>query len=201
MHAANEIILWFCPGARDRIASKVECRNEDVRIYDKWDFPRRHHYADSRRISSLLFDLGIHWRVIVGTEDYLPGGHGWDNIYSDMAAIFVAQGPSFRRDGSTVDPFYNIELYNLMCLLTNVSPAPNNGTWGALHHLLAKKPSELPVNDIVATYILDYPLDSHGQRTQYMDHQKRRRVCDLLSGNNDPRQVSFSLLSSVILKR
>lgn len=187
--------------ARDRIASKVECRNEDMRIYDKWDFPRRHHYADSRRISSLLFDLGIHWRAIVGTEDYLPGGHGWDNIYSDMAAIFVAQGPSFRRDGSTVDPFYNIELYNLMCLLTDVSPAPNNGTWGALHHLLAKKPSELPVNDIVATYILDYPLDSHGQRTQYMDHQKRRRVCDLLSGNNDPRQVSFSLLSSVILNR
>lgn len=179
-------------GERDRIASNVECRNEDVRIYDKWDFPRRHHYADSRRISSLLFDLSIHWRVIVGTEDYLPGGHGWDNIYPDMAALFVAQGPSFRHDGATVDSFYNIELYNLMCLLADVEPAPNNGTWGALHHLLAKTPPELPDGkDFVAAYILDYPLNSQGQRVQYIDDQKRRRVCDLLSGNNDPRQVNF----------
>ena len=185
---------------KDRIASNLECRNEDVRIYDKWDFPRRHHYADSRRISSLLFDLSIQWRVIVGTEDYLKGGHGWDNIYPDMEAIFVAQGPSFLRDGSTVDSFYNIELYNLMCFLTGVIPAPNNGTWGSLHHLLAKQPPVLAGNEFVSTYILDYPLNSQGQRMQYIDHQKRRRVCDLLSGSIDPRQVSFSRFNCNIRK-
>lgn len=173
---------------RDRIAADIECRNDKIRVYDKWDFPRRHHYANSPRISSLLFDLSISWRVIVGTEDYLPGGHGWDNTYTDMQAIFVAQGPSFLRDGSTVDPFSNVELYNLMCWLTGVDPAPNDGTWGALHHLLAIQPPNPTENNNVVPHILDYPLDNQGLRTQFIDHQKRRRVCDLLSGYSDPIQ-------------
>lgn len=185
---------------RDRIAADIECRNDEIRVYDKWDFPRRHHYANSRRISPLLFDLSISWRVVVGTEDYLPGGHGWDNTYPDMQAIFVAQGPSFLRDGSTVDSFSNIELYNLMCWLTGVDPAPNDGTWGALHHLLASQPPKPTGNDNIVPHILDYPLNNQGLRTQFIDHQKRRRVCDLLSGYSDPSQVPCSLFSNSVTR-
>lgn len=64
-------------------------------------------------------------------EWVLLGNHGWDNLNSEMQAMFVAQGPSFKK-GTTVRPFFNIDLYNLMCAMVNVDPAPNNGTWVSL---------------------------------------------------------------------
>uniref|UniRef100_A0A3P9J7W3 ENPP1-3/EXOG-like endonuclease/phosphodiesterase domain-containing protein n=1 Tax=Oryzias latipes TaxID=8090 RepID=A0A3P9J7W3_ORYLA len=42
-------------------------------------------------------------------------------------------------------PFENIEVYNLMCDLLNIRPAPNNGTHGSLNHLL-KNPVHHPVH-------------------------------------------------------
>lgn len=131
------------------------------------------------------------WRAVVGTEDFLPGGHGWDNLYSEMQAIFIAQGPSFLRDGSTVSPFQNIDLYNLMCWLSGVDPAPNNGTWGALNHLLVSKPPIGNVSDVNNQEILAYPPDE----AVYLDRLEHREACQLLSGQNDPLQVSrYSLL-------
>lgn len=184
---------------RDRIASGLECRNEMVHIYDKWDFPRRHHYADNGRISSLIFDLGHTWRAVVGSEDYLQGNHGWDNVNPEMQAVFVAQGPSFRRDGAVVAPFHNIELYNLMCLMTGVDPTPNNGTWGALHHLLMTQPPAQPNrNDSFPAEILLYPNE-----TQYEDRLKYRNTCDILTGSNNPNQVivSWSACSEMPLNK
>jgi hypothetical protein len=58
----------------------------------------------------------------------LPGNHGWDNLNSEMSAMFVAQGPSFKKK-TEVHPFHNIDLYNLMCAMMGVDPSPNNGTW------------------------------------------------------------------------
>lgn len=56
------------------------------------------------------------------------GNHGWNSLNSEMQAVFLAQGPSFKRNVQ-VPPFYNIELYNLMCAMIDVTPEPNNGTW------------------------------------------------------------------------
>nr|XP_053627665.1 venom phosphodiesterase-like [Cherax quadricarinatus] len=59
-----------------------------------------------------------------------------------VQAVFVAHGPEFRRN-TEVEVFHNIELYNLMCHLLGITPAPNNGSWGALHHLLSNPPPPL----------------------------------------------------------
>ena len=50
-------------------------------------------------------------------------------------ALFVARGPAFKVN-ITALPFQNIQLYNLWCYLIGLTPAPNNGTWGALNSLL-----------------------------------------------------------------
>lgn len=62
------------------------------------------------------------------SEWVLPGNHGWDNLNTEMQATFVAIGPSFKTK-TEVRPFHNIDLYNLMCAMIGVNPAPNNGTW------------------------------------------------------------------------
>lgn len=172
---------------RDRIASRIECRKEEVRIYHKMDFPRRHHYANNPRISTLLFDLDYTWRAVVGTEDFLPGNHGWDYLYPEMQAMFVAQGPSFRRDGAVVAPFYNIDLYNLMCWMAGVDPAPNNGTWGALHHLLNVKPPIENHPTSAVDEILVYPVNEE----QYIDRLEQRQPCQWLSDENNLLKVKI----------
>ncbi|KAK2114342.1 ectonucleotide pyrophosphatase phosphodiesterase [Saguinus oedipus] len=59
-----------------------------------------------------------------------------------MQALFIGYGPGFKH-GTEVDTFENIEVYNLMCDLLNLTPAPNNGTHGSLNHLL-KNPVYTP---------------------------------------------------------
>lgn len=61
-------------------------------------------------------------------EDKNEGGHGWDNLLQEMQALFIAQGPSFKK-ALQVRPFHNVDLYNLMCVMIGINPAPNNGTW------------------------------------------------------------------------
>ena len=156
-----------------------------MRVYHKWDFPRRHHFFKSERIPSILLDMGISWRAFVDTVEVLSGDHGWDNLYHKMHAIFLAQGPSFRR-GMTVDSFHNIELYNLMCIMIGIDPAPNNGTWGSLNHFLVSPPPDPTVRPIDPPQVLRYPLD----QDTYNEHLTRQK-CKLLTVNNDLSVVSY----------
>lgn len=52
-----------------------------------------------------------------------------------MRALFVAHGPAFK-DGVTVAPFLNIELYNVMADIMGITPSPNDGTPGSLDDIL-----------------------------------------------------------------
>ncbi|KPP62244.1 hypothetical protein Z043_119579 [Scleropages formosus] len=56
-----------------------------------------------------------------------------------MQTIFLGYGPNFKFK-TKVPAFENIELYNVMCDLLGLKPAPNNGTHGSLNHLLRSAP-------------------------------------------------------------
>ncbi|XP_031676372.1 ectonucleotide pyrophosphatase/phosphodiesterase family member 2-like isoform X1 [Oncorhynchus kisutch] len=70
------------------------------------------------------------------------GDHGYDNKINSMQTIFCGYGPMFKFK-TKVPVFENIELYNVMCDLLGLNPAPNNGTHGSLNHLL-KSPVHKP---------------------------------------------------------
>uniref|UniRef100_A0A3Q2SZZ4 Ectonucleotide pyrophosphatase/phosphodiesterase 2 n=1 Tax=Fundulus heteroclitus TaxID=8078 RepID=A0A3Q2SZZ4_FUNHE len=67
------------------------------------------------------------------------GDHGYDNKINSMQTIFLGYGPTFKFK-TKVPAFENIELYNIMCDLLGLKPAPNNGTHGSLNHLLRNPP-------------------------------------------------------------
>lgn len=125
------------------ILQRLSCQ-EKMRVFRREDLPKRLHYTNNRRINDLVLHLDPGYSV----EDINPnnrkklpdhGFHGYDYYFSEMNALFVGYGPDLQH-GLEVEPFHNIELYNLMTILTGVAPVPNNGTWGALHHLLANPP-------------------------------------------------------------
>jgi len=144
----------FFTGEEERIGGALSCKNPHMRVFNKFELPYRMHFTRTRRIPNLMLDMDISWRTVLKEEAWgSSGAHGWDNLYPDMQAIFVAHGPAFKNR-EVVRPFENVQLYNLMCHLVNITPSANNGTWGALHHLLMDPPN---VNVDVNEELSDMP--------------------------------------------
>ncbi|EFX89997.1 hypothetical protein DAPPUDRAFT_190022, partial [Daphnia pulex] len=56
----------------DRIAEGLQCKDDNMRVYNKWDLPRRHHYANTNRIPNILVDMTVSWRAYGKSEWILP---------------------------------------------------------------------------------------------------------------------------------
>jgi hypothetical protein len=52
-----------------------------------------------------------------------------------MHAILIGHGPSFRRD-FTLPAVENVDLYELLCALLGLEPAPNDGDLARIAPLL-----------------------------------------------------------------
>ncbi|XP_075059188.1 ectonucleotide pyrophosphatase/phosphodiesterase family member 1 [Mixophyes fleayi] len=122
------------------IAKNLTCRKPDQHFkpFLKHHLPKRFHFAKNDRIESLHFYSDPKWQVVKSQSDikYCNGGfHGSDNLFKMMQALFIGYGPKFKFQ-TEVQPFENIEIYNLMCDLLGIEPAANNGTHGSLNHLL-----------------------------------------------------------------
>lgn len=155
LDSVNNIAVIYGPAARLRpsnlpeeyltfdyegIARNLTCKAPDqhFKAYLKQHLPKRFHYAKNERIERLTFYADAQWQIdrLAGTSKYCSGGfHGSDNRFKNMQALFIGYGPGLKAK-TEVEPFENIELYNLMCDLLEVTPAPNNGTHGSLNHLL-----------------------------------------------------------------
>ncbi|XP_033848716.1 venom phosphodiesterase [Acipenser ruthenus] len=124
------------------LVANLTCKKpeQQFKAFLKEHTPKRYHYANSRRIEDVTLLVDAQWLVARNKESYTycnGGTHGYDNDYSSMQAIFIAYGPKFLYK-TEVGPFANVEVYNLMCDLLEVHPAPNNGTHGSMNHLLRK---------------------------------------------------------------
>ncbi|XP_064625490.1 ectonucleotide pyrophosphatase/phosphodiesterase family member 3-like isoform X2 [Lineus longissimus] len=133
---------------QDELVNSLRCANDHLQTQFKWDLPKRFHYAHNDRIEDIVMNVDDGWLVgRTKPKDACSskGNHGYDDDYKSMEALFVAHGPSFKIN-YTVEPFLNIELYNLLTELVNITGVPNNGTMGSLHHMLTN-PSTLPQRD------------------------------------------------------
>uniref|UniRef100_A0A8D3E3T6 SMB domain-containing protein n=1 Tax=Scophthalmus maximus TaxID=52904 RepID=A0A8D3E3T6_SCOMX len=135
------------PFGRIRARHKGVCKKPDQKIkpYLKADLPKRLHFANSRRIEDVNVLVEPKWLFerFPGSVTFCSGGaHGYDNDAESMHAMFVSYGPKFQPK-TEIEPFSNIELYNLMCDVLQISPTDNNGTHGSMNHVL-RQPYHAP---------------------------------------------------------
>ncbi|XP_072527207.1 ectonucleotide pyrophosphatase/phosphodiesterase family member 1-like isoform X2 [Salminus brasiliensis] len=128
----------------ESLVKNLSCRAPDqpMKPYLKEHLPKRFHFANNVRIERAHLYMKPQWQAALQPKQikYCTGGfHGSDNTFRNMQAIFIGHGPGIKYK-TTVAPFENIEVYNLMCDLLGVSPVPNNGTHGSLNHLLRNPP-------------------------------------------------------------
>ncbi|CAG8941104.1 unnamed protein product [Penicillium salamii] len=110
-------------------------------FYTRDTMPERYHFSNNERIAPLWVIPKTGWAIVDRSEFnvkealktgdvYHPLGiHGYDHENPLMRAIFVARGPAFpHKANSRVEPFQNIEVYNILCDSLGVDPLPSNGT-------------------------------------------------------------------------
>uniref|UniRef100_A0A8K9XTH8 Ectonucleotide pyrophosphatase/phosphodiesterase 2 n=1 Tax=Oncorhynchus mykiss TaxID=8022 RepID=A0A8K9XTH8_ONCMY len=137
----------------NRVVLPPQCKKTEQHFkpYLKQHLPKRLHYANNRRIEEIHLLVERKWHIARKSPEGgkrhpgkcgFAGDHGYDNKINSMQTIFFGYGPMFKFK-TKVPVFENIELYNVMCDLLGLNPAPNNGTHGSLNHLL-KSPVHKP---------------------------------------------------------
>lgn len=125
------------------IASLRNIRNATCWRRNK--IPRRLRYNKSSRIAPIVCSAREGW-FMTSRERYetqkkrnnfsqLKGAHGYDNRYESMRATFIAHGSAFRKN-YVAEPFENVEVYNLMCKILGLKPAPNDGNLKRVRRML-----------------------------------------------------------------
>uniref|UniRef100_A0AAY4DNY7 SMB domain-containing protein n=1 Tax=Denticeps clupeoides TaxID=299321 RepID=A0AAY4DNY7_9TELE len=142
------------------VVANLTCKmpNQHFKSYLKQHLPKRLHYANNRRIEDVHLLMQPKWHVaskppdkrLSGSACGFYGDHGFDNKIKSMQTIFLGFGPSFKFQ-TKVPAFENIELYNVMCDLLGLTPAPNNGTRGSLNNMLKNPPYTPTMPEEVST--------------------------------------------------
>lgn len=103
--------------------------------YDCWrkgELPARWHYGTHPRVPAIVCQMHEGWDALPRAQaakrraGATRGSHGYDPALPSMRAIFIANGPSFRR-GVVLPGFDNVDVYPLLAKLSGVTPAPNDG--------------------------------------------------------------------------
>lgn len=124
------------PGMEEAIYSSLK-KAPHVTVYRKKEIPARFHYGSSNRIGEIVLMAEEGWsmnsRERIRPVQLLPdgtvkyrGAHGFDNQLESMRALFVGHGPAFKR-ATVVEPFANVDVYNVMAKILKLKPAPNDG--------------------------------------------------------------------------
>jgi predicted AlkP superfamily pyrophosphatase or phosphodiesterase len=105
--------------------------------------PEHLHFRGNPRIPEIVLLADDHWNIEGKAGwpkrvlTYSKGGHGWDPATPNMGALFIAHGPSFRRQVELPEA-ENIQVYNLLCAALGLKPAPNDGDQRLVRAALAK---------------------------------------------------------------
>ncbi|ODA83215.1 hypothetical protein RJ55_01726 [Drechmeria coniospora] len=129
------------PSLHDGLKAKAAANpNFDVYLRDV-DMPERYHFSRNSRIAPLWIVPKTGWAIVTKSEFdveegkrkglvYHPRGlHGYDHEHPLMRAIFIARGPAFPHPAnSEIEPFQNINVYNILADSVGMVPQANNGT-------------------------------------------------------------------------
>jgi len=99
-----------------------------MKAYAREDLPAHLHYGTHSRIPEVVLIADPGWMAGLRAEPsrYSRGDHGYDWRCSDMHSIFYAEGPDFKK-GFVQDTLFNVDIYNIVTDILQLTPAPNDG--------------------------------------------------------------------------
>lgn len=111
------------------------------KVYTKENIPSHYHYSDNELITDIILiaDKGWYLAYQKDIDNWKDGAtHGYDNNLTDMHGIFIASGPSFKKNYKT-GTVLNIDIYPLLCEIYGIQPNKNiDGKLERISFLLAE---------------------------------------------------------------
>lgn len=120
------------PGREASAEAKLLGRHEHHQCWRKNELPARWQYGTHPRVPPIVCQMDVGWEAILPRKlaerrpGTTQGSHGYDPADPTMRALFIANGPAFRR-GVELAPFDNVDVYPLLAKLVGVAPRPNDG--------------------------------------------------------------------------
>jgi predicted AlkP superfamily pyrophosphatase or phosphodiesterase len=127
------------PGHEEEVAKALLAPHGHMTCWRKADIPPRLHFGKNPRVPPFYCLAEVGWMVEAerSARPGPKGEHGYDPAAPEMAALFIAHGPSFRH-GVTLPSFDNVDVYPLLAAVTGVKPLRNDGHLADLAPALAK---------------------------------------------------------------
>jgi len=114
-----------------------------MKAWKKSELPAKWNYGTHPRIPEIVVVADSSWSLGTRADgSSVKGGtHGYDNSNSDMFSIFYAVGPAFKKNYS-FNELNNVDIYNLICKILDLKPAPNDGNLEHIKGLLRRSSSQ-----------------------------------------------------------
>ncbi len=119
-------------GRDARLAKALLKPHPHMNCARKGELPPALHYGQNARVPAFVCIAEIGWYILgspMPADKPFEGGgaHGYDPANHEMDALFVANGPAFRRS-ITLPGFDNVDVYPLVSGLIGVAPRPSDGS-------------------------------------------------------------------------
>ncbi|MEW6319747.1 MAG: nucleotide pyrophosphatase/phosphodiesterase family protein [Acidobacteriota bacterium] len=140
--AAVDVIDWTpvlgvapAAGTVDALHAALAGRHPALKVYRRETIPARYGLAGHPRVAPVIGIADEGWTITTreraGRRPPGFGDHGYDPaVARSMHGLFVAAGPGIR-EGVRVPAFGGIHVYELLCALVGITPAPNDGALAA----------------------------------------------------------------------
>lgn len=137
LHLKNKIFLEL---------SKIS-KQANFRIFQRSTIPSEHHYSKSSRIGDFFILVNEHNDLYKARSLKYKnltlkkwGNHGWDPKDNDMRPLFLAVGPSIKKNYFHNERFPNIDVFPLMANLLKlpIELIPNNGSFAHIEDIIRK---------------------------------------------------------------
>jgi predicted AlkP superfamily pyrophosphatase or phosphodiesterase len=121
--------------------SRLMAARGPMRCRPKAKLPRRFHYGENPRVPPVVCVAEVGWFITTRAAAArhpatgVTGEHGYDNAAREMAALFVAEGPAFRR-GLVAPAFDNVDVEPLLAHLLGIASPPADGALAPLTAML-----------------------------------------------------------------
>jgi predicted AlkP superfamily pyrophosphatase or phosphodiesterase len=130
-------VLGVAPrnGDVEALYRALKDKHPALTVYKSADLPARFGLAGHPRLPPIVGIAAEGWHITSALDvkrwstegDHAPGGnHGYDPQVRSMQGLLIASGPRLRQ-GVRVPAIENIHIYDLLCALLGIDPAPNDG--------------------------------------------------------------------------
>jgi predicted AlkP superfamily pyrophosphatase or phosphodiesterase len=133
--------------ARAAVEKALISSHPHVTCWPKAKIPAHLHYGKNPRVPDVVCLGEVGWNVVdkakgalfqkMMAAPHLYGNHGYDPADPTMGALFIGNGPDFKK-GLVVPPFPNLDIYPMMTHLLGLKGEKGDGNFNDVKAILTR---------------------------------------------------------------